>query len=280
MEDIDLIYQHWKKEQHVFNQNLAILKKHNEKDAVHDLRVAVKKLRAFIELYVLLTKEPLWEYPLKETEELFSVSGKQRDIEIALDVLGTLEKETGNKFPELKKYLQNSLAAALKWTNIAVAEYKKKELEAIALLLKEDKSAAIREELKFNLASLINKQLGESKNYFREPHKLRQYLKEIYYWIKIAPENWTGITDYDKEMHLLLDDLGQWQDLEMFNTKARHFRKDHLPKTFPEYQSIKTLHKTIADKEQELLKAALSKAREVIKKAMRAEKEKSVTTDL
>lgn len=277
MTTTDLIYQHWKQEQHVFNENLATLRKNNEKDAVHDLRVAVKKLRATIELYVLLTKEPLWEYPLKETEKLFNISGKQRDIEIALEVLSELEKDTGKKYPELKGHLQTSLNIARKWTNMAVAEYKKKELEAIAVLIKEDKSPCIHEDLKYNLASLITEHLAGSRNYFKKPHKLRQYLKEIYYWIKMAPENWDTVTQYEKEMHSVLDSLGRWQDLDMFNIKTNHFRKDYLPKIFPEYALIKDLQKTILAEKEELLKATLSKIRQILRKLSQDEKEKSVS---
>lgn len=278
MDNPDLIYQYWKKEQQVFNDNLALLKKHNEKEAVHDLRVAVKKLRAIIELYVLLTKEPLWEYPLMEAEKLFTISGKQRDIEIALEVLEGLEKETGKKYPELKRHLQTPLAIAKKWTSIAVTEYKKKETEAIALLIKEDKSAAIHDELKYNLASLVTEHLAACKNYFKKPHKLRQYLKEIYYWIKMAPENWLSVTRYEKELHSALDDLGHWQDLDMFTIKARHFRKDYLPKTISEYELIKNLEHTISAKEVELLKAALNKIRKMLRNLQVIEKEKSVPT--
>ncbi|HWR34203.1 MAG TPA: CHAD domain-containing protein [Chitinophagaceae bacterium] len=272
-----LLYQHWKKEQHIFSKNLAILKKHNEKEAVHDLRVSVKKLRAAIELYVLLTKEPLWEYPLKETEKLFNISGKQRDLEISLEVLAELEKETSKKYPELKRNLQTSLSAAKKWTNIAIYEYNKKEPEAIAILIKEDKSSAIHEDLKYNLYSLITEHLVGCKNYFKKPHKLRQYLKEIYYWIKIAPENWDTITQNEKEIHSVLDDLGRWQDLEMLSIKAKHFRKDYLPKILPENELIKNLQENILAKEQELLRAALSKTKEILKKVPRNEKEKTVS---
>lgn len=277
MAENNFIFQHWKKEQQVFNENLAILKKHNEKDAVHDLRVAVKKLRATLELFVVLTSEPLWKYPLTETEKLFNISGKQRDIEMALEVLATLEKETAKKYSELKRHLQASLSVAIKWTNIAINEYKKKELPAIALLIKDEKSFHDQEEIKHKLLSLINDSLEKSKDYFKQPHKLRQYLKEIYYWIKMLPEGSEVINEYEKELHHVLDDLGHWQDLAMLEIKIKHFRKDYLPKTFPEYGLIKSLQETILAKEKELLKTALTKIRKMVSKLQEMEKEKRVT---
>lgn len=277
MADNNLIFQHWKKEQQIFNKNLAILKKHNEKEAVHDLRVAVKKLRATLELFVLLTKEPLWKYPLTETEKLFNISGKQRDIELALEVLGTLEKEAGKKYPELRRHFQTSLSVVIKWTNIAINEYKKKELGAIALLIKGEKSLHDTEEIKHKLTILIKESFEKSKDYFKQPHKLRQYLKEIFYWIKMLPESSLPAIEYEKELHHVLDELGQWQDLEMLEIKIKHFRKDYLPKTFSEYDSIKSLQETIKAKEKELLKTALNKIRKIVSKLQEPEKEKRVT---
>lgn len=277
MADNNLIFQNWKKEQQVFNKNFAILKKHNEKEAVHDLRVAVKKLRATLELFVLLTNEPLWKYPLTETEKLFNISGKQRDIEMALEVLGILEKEAGKRYSEFRRHLQISLSAAIKWTNAAINEYKKKELGAIALLIKDEKSIQDQEEVKHKLIALIKDSLEKSKDYFKEPHKLRQYLKEIYYWIKMLPENSATVIEYEKELHHVLDELGQWQDLEMLEIKIKHFRKDYLPKTFPEYDSIKSLQETIQAKEKELLRTTLNKIRKMISKLQEMEKEKSST---
>lgn len=277
MTDNNFIFQHWKKEQQVFNKNFATLKKHNEKEAVHDLRVAVKKLRATIELYVLLTKEPLWENPLKETDELFNISGKQRDIEMALEVLGTLEKETGKKFPELKRHLQVCLSIAVKWTNISINEYKKKELAAIAILIKDEKSFHNQEEIKYKIIALINDSLEKSKNYFKQPHKLRQYLKEIYYWIRMLPVGSKVINEYEKELHHVLDDLGHWQDLAMLELKIKHYRKDYLPKAFSEYDSIKSLQETIQAKEKELLKSALMRIRKMVSKLQAMEKEKRST---
>ena len=267
MGSTDFIFILWKKEQKVFNKNLAVLKQHPGKKAVHGLRVAVKKLRAALELYLLISEKPLHEDPLKETEQLFSILGKQRDIEICLEIIDSSEKESNKKYPALKYYFRSLLSVAHKWTKNAVQQYKKKELEEIAVLLKNETRVLAQEELKQKIAGIINTHLANSKNYFKKPHKLRQYLKEIYYWISMIPESLAIGIEYEKELHDVLDDFGNWQNLTVFDIKLKHFRKDYLPKTFPEYDSTKMLEAVVKEKKEKLLKVALNKTNSLLEKA-------------
>ncbi len=270
----DFIFILWKKEQRVFSKNLAVLKKQADKNAVHDLRVAVKKLRAALELYLLISEKPLQEDPLKETEQLFSILGKQRDIEICLEIIEASEKETGKKYAALKYYFRTVLSVAYQWTKKAVLQYKKKELEETAILLESETQVIEQEELKHKIAGIINARFADSRNYYKKPHKLRQNLKEIYYWIKMIPESLFFGVEYEKELHDVLDDFGNWQNLTVFEIKLKHFRKDYLPKTFPEYDSTKMLEAAVKEKKENLLRLALNQTSSLLKKALATEKEK------
>ncbi len=266
------IFTYWKKEQQVFRKNLAILKQHPGKDAVHDIRVSIKKLRAALQLYVFISGEPLWEYPLQETEKFFSILGKQRDIEICLALLTAFENETGKKFAELNHYFQSLLVIAHKWTRQAVNVYKKKELGAISLMLKENGLTLTQEELRNKITGVINNNLVNSRIFYKQPHKLRQYLKEIYYWIKIIQEPLQVEIDYEKDLHHILDDFGSWQDHQVFEIKIKHFRKDYLPKLFPEYALLKILEAAVKEKKEKLLKDAFSKTNRLLRKVTEKEK--------
>lgn len=265
----DFIFICWKKERKVFYKNLAVLKQHPGKKAVHDLRVAVKKLRAALELYLLISEKLLPEDPLKETEQLFSILGKQRDIEICLEIIDASEKETCKKYAALKYYFRSVLSVACTWTKKAVQQYNRKELEEIAVLLKNETQIIEEEELKQKIAGIINTHLANCKNYFKKPHKLRQYLKEIYYWINMFPESLAIGIEYEKELHDVLDDFGNWQNLTVFEIKLKHFRKDYLPKTFSEYDSTKMLEAVVKEKKEKLLSVALNKTRSLLRKAFK-----------
>lgn len=263
----DFIFIFWKKEQKVFNKNLAVLKQHPAKKAVHDLRVAVKKLRAALEFYLLISEKSLPEDPLKDTERLFNILGKQRDIEICLEIIDTSEKETGAKHETLKYYFRTVLSVACKWTKKAVQQYKEKELEEISLVLKDETKVIEEEELKHKIAGIINTRLVSCRNYYKKPHKLRQYLKELYYWLNMIPGPLVSRAGYEKELHEVLEDFGNWQNLSVFEIKLKHFRKDYLPKTFPEYDTTKMLGAAIKEKKEELLRVTLNKTNSLLKKA-------------
>ena len=265
MDAAGLIFTGWEKEQKILNKNLSVLKKHPGKEAVHDLRVAVKKLRAILKLYFLLAGKPLPEYLLKETEQLFSILGKQRDIEICLEIIADSEKEYGKKYTEAENYFRSLLSVASARTLKAVQQYKKKETDETGLLLKPEIKIPGDEALKIRIAVIIHTHLAACQHYFNKPHKLRQSLKEIYYWIKMIPALFLQF-EYEKELHDLPDDFGNWQNLTVFEIKLKHFRKDYLPKVLPEYEATKMLGTAVKEKKEKLLKLALNKTSSLLKK--------------
>lgn len=274
MGNTDFIFTSWEKEQKIFYKNFAALKKHPGKKAVHILRVAVKKLRAALELYLLIPEKTLPDDPIPETEQLFSILGKQRDLEICLELIDIFEKETGIKYTELKYYFRTVLSVAHKWTKKAVLQYKRKELDEIALLLKTATQVNEPENLKNKIKGIINTHLSNCRKYYKKPHKLRQYLKEIYYWTKMIPASLLFPVEFEKELQQVLDDFGNWQNLTVFEIKLKHFRKDYLPKKFPEYVTTKIMEAGVKEKKEKLLIVALNKTGGLMKKAMAAEKEK------
>ena len=86
----NFILKDWIKQQTVFLQNLEELKKQEKAetvDLVHDLRVAIKKLRAYLKLLGVLLGKKGNTNLFQKTEDLFNVLGKHRDIEMALEGL-------------------------------------------------------------------------------------------------------------------------------------------------------------------------------------------------
>jgi hypothetical protein len=58
--------------------------------------------------------------------------------------------------------------------------------------LKNEKRDIKQEELKQKIAGIINTRIADCRDHFNKPHKLRQSLKEIYYWIMIVPGVFTS----------------------------------------------------------------------------------------
>ena len=132
MNNANPILNNWRKEQKVFDENLSLLRKKLDKEAIHDLRVAIKKLRAYLDLYSQLKKvtdpvEAGQQGLLDKTEELFDTIGRQRDVEICLEVLTSFKEETNYSYPQLTLYLQAVLKITKAWSNQEIHGYKNKE---------------------------------------------------------------------------------------------------------------------------------------------------------
>jgi len=270
---VNHLWLNWKKSQKDFEQNFARLQERIKTEAIHDIRVAIKKLRAYLELYRQLKKEPDYDYLFQGTGELFLTLGRYRDIEICISLIKELEKETTQSAKEFCNYLQFLLKTTRAWANQELHRYHQKELAKIAFLFKQDESLTDLVSFCHDLELIIREKLNETKKHFRQPHQLRKNLKEVYYWIALFPgEN--AVPDWHQQaLHSILDDLGDWQNLSILEIRLKHFRKDYLPKPFYEYQQLKDFHTRISNKKKWLLDNARRKTRGWLKKV--EEKEKS-----
>ncbi|MBL7725081.1 MAG: CHAD domain-containing protein [Chitinophagaceae bacterium] len=267
MDAVNPIPVQWKKEQKVFEKNLAILRQKLNKEAIHDLRVAIKKLRAYFELYLLLKKkEDLASVSLDEslhsTEELFNTTGRQRDVEICLEIITELKKNPAISINQLSLYLQAILKITKAWTNQEIHRYKNKELRKIAFLFKQELEFSISIELEQMIKRAIDEKIGMIRTYFKKPHLMRKNLKSVYYWLNLINQS----EKYQPPLlHSILDDLGSWQDHDVLLVKMKHFRKDYLPKSFDEHAVLKELEKNILEKKSNLLRSAINKTRKWLK---------------
>lgn len=267
MDAVNTIPVQWKKEKKVFEKNLAILRQKLNKEAIHDLRVAIKKLRAYFEMYLLLKKtEDLasgsLDQSLHSTEELFNITGRQRDVEICLEIITELKKNTAISIDKLSLYLQTILKITKAWTNQEIHRYRNKELRKIAFLFKQEPDFCSNIELEQIIKSVIDKKIGLVRTHFKKPHLLRKNLKSVYYWLNLINQS----EKYQPPLlHSILDDLGSWQDHDVLLVRMKHFRKDCLPKSFDEHAALKELEKNILEKKSNLLRSSINKTRKWLK---------------
>ncbi len=132
------ILYHWKKQEKIFLQNLQALRSGHQTDAIHDLRVAVKKLRSYLKLLTIVFKEKDYDSEFETTEQLFSVLGKHRDIEMGLSLLQAFEQENAVAYTAFSNQLKAVLQQTRAWTQNALKDYDEKELTDLTLQLKQD----------------------------------------------------------------------------------------------------------------------------------------------
>ncbi|WP_276501736.1 CHAD domain-containing protein [Terrimonas pollutisoli] len=253
------IVRQWKKQVQVFQQNLALVKKQKQTEAVHDLRVAVKKMRSYLKL-LNIARQDNYSLAFDGTEKLFSVMGKYRDIEMGLDLLGRFEKENNTSYKVFSDYLAIALLQQGKWLQAAMLEYDENELTGLTYQLEQDLKDADREELMHKFKIVIEKEFkkaGRHINHFnRDTHQIRKIFKDIFYWVEIAPAGVLMNTDQVKKIKKILNNLGDWQDHEMLHQKIKHFRKDFVPDAKDEYQALKELESNIQGQKEKLLDKA------------------------
>jgi CHAD domain-containing protein len=119
---------HWKRQQRFFLQNLAKLTVQRDTKAVHDIRVATKKLRSYLKLLAILLNKTDSETGFEKTEQLFSVLGKYRDIEMGLLLLQSFEKENKITYTAFRFQLKMALQRTEIWVQNAFNKYDEKEL--------------------------------------------------------------------------------------------------------------------------------------------------------
>lgn len=262
--DTNPLFLHWKKTQKEFVYNLELLQQRIRTDAVHDIRVATKKMRALLALFTRLQQEPEQAYLLQKTIHFFEVLGRYRDTEVCLSQCIAYEKSAGKKIPLLLAFFRQQLKTTRGWANQEIHRYHAKEPARVALLLKEEGSAP-GDTFTLPVENLIRQQLEGIKKHWKQPHLVRKRLKEIYYWIPVLPEDSVAAW-HPKELHAILDDLGNWQDLEILDQRMRHFRKDYLPESFEETGLLKDFQIHIREQKDLLFTASIKKLKTWIKK--------------
>src|SRR5215217_5409636 len=87
----------WKANKKEFTNNLSVLRSELTTDAIHDIRVAIKKLRAYCTLLNELDKSSEHNLPL--TKALFEILGKHREWDTVLKRLQQHDNNANALYP-------------------------------------------------------------------------------------------------------------------------------------------------------------------------------------
>lgn len=259
---------HLKRQQRVFLQKLTKLTQRQETKAIHDLRVAIKKLRAYLKLLADLVNKMDSETGFEKTEQLFDVLGKHRDIETGLSLLQSFEKENKITYTALRFQLKTALQRTGIWAQNALNKYDAEELIALTKNIDQHLKEADKQKLSDKTATILKREIKklkqEGKHFSDRPHEMRKALKNIFYWVSICPEDFLVNSNQVKKLKKSLDLLGDWQDHEMLHQKVKHFRKDFVPGVREEYSLLKDLEKSIEQRMEYLLRKAEERLQEFI----------------
>ena len=266
MEGSNLILKNWLQQEKVFNDNLILCRKRPTKITVHDLRVAVKKMRSYLRLKQQLSDDE-WKGSFVKISALFKSFGRLRDHDMSLMLIRKLERKEFLSFVFFKEYLSVNRSLARKWARQNAINFDEHEPfifnEQFKILT--GSNAEIAERIIQLSALKIKKVKNLAKHFQKNAHEIRKQLKDVYYWLKICPKELAESFINMKVLNQILNYLGSFQDHFILKKKIKQYSKD-LPKKNEEKAMLKSLDNKLETAQKEILNKAFKKWEEVEKR--------------
>ncbi len=225
------LLEYWDEQSAVFLSNLQIIRRKPAKKAVHDIRVAIKKMKSCLLLANKLDASG-GELAFPSIQQFFRVTGKYRDTDMSRALLRKTGREENISIPPLQKNLGMMLSVTRRFVTDHAGLPYESELKDLSEKIYNCLSAVPAEELVSRTENLAAELLGEIKSLFgkfhHNAHPLRIRLKQLYYWLSQCPVNPFFDAKQMKEMDKALTALGNWHDYFVLHEKIRRFRKEYL----------------------------------------------------
>ena len=251
------LIRHWKKELQVFHEKFLILQKSLDPEAVHDLRVSFKKLRSYAKFYSAIFKKDKTQKILAKTKTLFSVLGKQRNVEMGLELLNRSRKKD---VIEIRKHFKLYLKETQDRSRAVLQQYKTDELRSLTIKIEKNVSLTDEESIKQNLLELMRSSINETSHFLKDfdktYHLVRKQLKDVFYWSHLLTVGFYFSNQQLKTLKAILDDLGDAQDHEVLRTNLRHYRKTIVVKGNEAFNTAKKIEKEANEYKRRLLNEA------------------------
>jgi len=265
----NFIVGHWNNELQVFQQNLVSLQQKINAEAIHDLRVAVKKLRCYAKLCTILFKTTDSKKLLTNTEELFSVLGRHRNIEVCKELLPSFFKKDEPVSIQVLRYLQLLQEQVSQYCKSALDKYERTPLNELTRQIEQNFKDKEEQEIFILMLPVLKSSIKNIKQYLKDfknrSHRIRKSLKDVFYWSKACPVELVFTKAQLKTIDKILDHLGSIQDHEVLRTNLKIFRKTILTGDIPEYDMIKKTEMKAERKKNNLLQKAHRMTEELIK---------------
>lgn len=226
----------------------------DDEEAIHDLRVSIKKIRA---LFLFLKEAGLadiksdYKY-LGKLKDVFRKAGKLREFHIHKKLLEEYRQRTGENFPALAEHIEKREKEAKQAWHDFMPGLKLRKLYKTADQLHKAIDGIPAKKLNSRLYDFVKSRVDECHSFMFEPHyeehlhQIRKYLKHIRFIIgqKIGNihEQFESEIDF-RDTKKVEDMLGEWHDrdefrklLDEFHSQLDETRQNEISKT---YQTFK-----------------------------------------
>lgn len=225
-----------------------------DEEAIHDLRVSIKKIRA---LFLFLKEAGFadiksdYKY-LRKLKDVFKKAGKLREFHIHKDLLEQYSQRIGENFPALAEYIEEQEKEAKQAWHDFMPGLKLRKLYKTADQLHQAIDGIPSKKLNSRLYNFVITRLDACQEFMLEPHyeihlhQIRKYLKHIRFIIgqKIGNIHELFENEIDfRDTKKVEDMLGEWHDkdefcklLDKFYSQLDDTRQNEI---FETYQAFK-----------------------------------------
>jgi CHAD domain-containing protein len=262
MEQVNLLLKCWIQQKQAFVENLLISRKRPTIVSVHDLRVAIKKLRSYLRLKQELNGDE-WKTPFSTISALFRSLARVRDFDTSLALLRKQKHKNLSSLLFFKEYLFANRSLSRKLATQDAVKFNEQDLTAFDSQFNLELSDKEICEKIIQHSILRIKKVKELASHFKKnAHKVRKQLKDVYNWVKIRPEYFDKRFINIDALDQVLKHLGDWQDHFVFRNYIEQYIKD-LPGN-KERTILKSLGKKLNTVQDEFLQKARDKWKDVM----------------
>ena len=287
MSEENPILLYWRAELQAFHENLLSLQEQINEKAIHDLRVAIKKLRSCAKVYSGLTKKKHKKELPGGVDSLFSILGKHRNIEMSRKLLLSLGGKNTALLNPVLVYLQLLQDQASEYSRPTIRQFESKELDALTNNIETEFKYLNDEEVLSKTNGMVDsslKKVQDDLKHFKErSHLVRKQLKDIFYQSKMFHGKSSFTKPQLRNLDTILDHLGNIHDHEVLISNLKNFRKTILSNTMKEYAMIKRIETRAKKKKDDLLDKAYESTEKLIadyKKAVPEKQTPKITVEV
>lgn len=220
-------------------------------DAIHDMRVSVKRLRA---LMILAEKlEPSFNSAETEGElkQLFRLSGKMRDAQVQQSLLADYAQNLNISFGEYDLFLRNfEKKSKKKFTSYlkvnTSTDFTGNINQSLAELFNKTESTQIVTAINLLVDELLAKvrEMNDDQQHDEHLHEIRRKLKQCNYLLSVFDKNDPDLPRLNETLHVLEKAnnlLGEWHDHDVAREFLFNFLSNKNHDDYPGYSRYKLL---------------------------------------
>lgn len=256
----ELLYRFYQKRITSFLANLYKARITTEVEDIHQTRVDAKKIFALFALFKLADPQV---FKIKEHQplfkNLFSRSGKIREIQLIREVLETWEKEPGSSV--FQEYLKDEERKAIRMFISAVGKFEEKKISTTNKTVKKLCKNINQKQLMLRLQEFILHHMGKIRELqqttddIQAIHEIRKQLKSISAIIQF-------INDFKQSIHyagiiqvikVCEETIGEWHDRVVFLEYLDRFLVQQEDSAIPYKSLYKEIARKVLDENEMLL---------------------------